>query len=421
MLEKYFTRPQTIDRIRACWIGSAIEQYVKWLTERGYAARVFSRRVPLLMRFAEFAKEHGAHSLKELPSHVEPFVTDWVRRQSRSRRRLQRNIGREVRGPVEQMLSVALVGYAGSGRPRRTSPPFATAAPGFFTYLVEERGLRPASILHYRHYLNCFEAYLVRIRVSVLADLSPAIVSAFVVERRAAGLARTSVRDVCGVLRVFLRYAHREGLLARDLSATVEWPQAYRLSTIPRSIEWAEVQKVLEAVERRAASGKRDYAILLLLVTYGLRAREIAALKLDDIDWKHERLRIPERKAGHSTAFPLSSVVGEAIVDYLRSGRPKTSHRHVFLRAVAPFDPISSAAISSCASRYLHRAGVTVPRAGSHTLRHTCVQRLVDAEMPIKVIGDYVGHRSPASTDIYAKVAVEALRQVALGDGEEVV
>jgi integrase len=159
---------------------------------------------------------------------------------------------------------------------------------------------------------------------------------------------------------------------------------------------------------------------LLLLVTYGLRGREVAALTLDDIDWKNDRLRVPERKAGHSTAFPLSLVVGEAILEYLRHGRPKTPDRHVFFRAVAPRRPIGPAAVSSLCRAYLLRAGVEVPRPGSHTLRHSAVQRLVDADFPLKTIGDFIGHRSARSTEVYAKVAVERLREVALGDGEAV-
>ena len=178
---------------------------------------------------------------------------------------------------------------------------------------------------------------------------------------------------------------------------------------------------MLGAVDRRTPCGKRDYAILLLLVTYGLRAREVAALTLDDIDWKRDRLAIPGRKAGHSTAFPLSAVAGEALVDYLRHGPPPSSDdRHVFFRAVAPVRPVSRVAVSACARHYLLKAGIQVPRPGSHTLRHTCVQRLVDDGFGFKTIGDFIGHRSPASTKIYAKVAIEPLRQVALGDGEQV-
>jgi site-specific recombinase XerD len=169
-------------------------------------------------------------------------------------------------------------------------------------------------------------------------------------------------------------------------------------------------------IDRQTPTGRRDYAIVRLLVTYGLRAREVAALTSDDIGWRHDRLRIPERKAGHSTAYPLSPVVGHAIVDYLQNGRPETADRRVFFRAVAPQHPITEAAVSARTARCLHKIGIAVP----HTLRHTCVQRLVDAEIDLKVIGDYVGHRSTASTEIYSKVAIETPREVACGDGEEV-
>ncbi len=144
----------------------------------------------------------------------------------------------------------------------------------------------------------------------------------------------------------------------------------------------------------------------------------MADLTLDDIDWKRERLHVRERKADHTAVYPLSPVVGEAIAAYLKCGRPQTEERHLFFRHLAPHQPLTHAAVSSRASHYLHKAGVQVRRAGSHTLRHTCVQRLVDAGFPLKTIGDYVGHRSASSTEIYAKVAVETLRNVALGDGE---
>ncbi|MCA1675274.1 MAG: site-specific integrase, partial [Actinobacteria bacterium] len=388
------------------------------LADRGYGTKSVWRRVPIIAAFGEFAYKRGARAVADLPAHVEAFVADGVARH-RARTGSSRPMAKEVRGPVEQMLSVVLADFEPTGRPHHAQP-FADAVPTFFDYLVEERGLRPDSVLSYRHHLDRFESYLRRIGVERIEELSPAILSAFVVERASTGLAKTTVREGCGVLRVFLRYAHREGVLAHDLSGTVEWPQAYRLSSIPRSISWDDVNRVLAGVDRRTPCGRRDYAILLLLVTYGLRAREVAALVLDDIDWKRERLAIPERKPGHSTAFPLSAVVGEALVAYLQHGRPQTTDRHVFFRAVAPRNPIGAAAVSSLARHYLLKAGVDVPRPGSHTLRHSAVQRLVDADFDMKTIGDFVGHRSAKSTEIYAKVAVESLREVAMGDGEAV-
>ena len=347
MLERYFIKPSTLDRIQASWIASAIEQYVVWIAEHGYSARVVQSRVPVLVTFGEFARDRGAKSLADLPVHIEAFIAHRVaeRASLRADGRTGPTLAKDLRGPIEQMLGVALPGFQPTGR-RHHQIPFASAVPGFFGHLAEERGLRPASIEQYRHHLDRFEAYLDRIGVRQVADLSPAVLSSYVVERASAGLSRSTVRSSAGVLRVFLRYAHREGLLPRDLSGAVGWPQVYRLASLPRSISWEDVNKVLAGVDRRTPAGRRDYAILLLLVVYGLRGREIAALTLDDIDWKRERLAVPERKAGHSTAFPLTATVAEALIAYLKDGRPQSADRHLFFRAVAPLRPIGAAAVS---------------------------------------------------------------------------
>ena len=415
MLEKYFVRPGTVDRVRASWIGAEIARYVESLDAQGYSWKSIVRRVPLLVEFGEFARARGATVVADLPAHVDAFVAE---RQRRTRRCDARFV-MEVRGPVEQMLRLAILGFVGRGRRHRPQP-FADQLAGFYEHLAAERGVASRTIESYEHHLARFESYLDRIGVAELSELSPAILTAFVAERAASGLGKASIRDGCGVLRVFLRYAHREGATTADLSGVMDRPQFYRLSTIPRSITWEEVGRVLAGVDRRTPCGKRDWAILLLLVTYGLRGREVAALTLDDIDWKRERLAVPERKAGHSTAFPLSASVGDALVDYLRAGRPQTGSRRVFFRAVAPVEPFTPAAVSARARHYLIKAEIDVPRPGSHTLRHTCVQRLVDADFALKTIGDFIGHRSTKSTEIYSKVAIEPLREVALGDGEEV-
>jgi len=421
MLEQYYVRPDTVDRVRSSWIGEAVEKYVAWLADRGYSSRTVCRRILILIRFGRFARDRGAAELGQLAGHVEAFVQEWIRERAGARTSVsrQKKIGECVRNPLQQMLRLIVPGYVGLGRSHKPENPFREHAPRFFEYLKEEKGLREASIEHYRHYLRQFASYLQRAKLEDLAHLGPVVLSGFVAEySQRVGL--PGLRNCCGVLRVFLRYLYRERVLAKDLSGVVEYPQFFRLSGIPRSITWDQVRQVLARVDRRTPIGKRDYAILLLLVTYGLRAREVAALTLDDLDWRNNRLLIPERKAGHSTAYPLSSVIGEAIVDYLKNGRPQTQDRHLFFRSVAPRIPIGHAAVSTRAGHYLCKAGIQIPRAGSHTLRHTCVQRLVDADFDLKTIGDYVGHRAPASTQIYSKVAIEALRQVALGDGEEV-
>src|SRR5258708_12037187 len=349
MLETYFVRPQTVDRILALWIGPEIERYVAWLAGQGYSARSVLRRVPLLAAFGEFARLNGARSVRDLTDHMDGFVGKRVGESRDARRGMGQTLAKDIRGSVEQLLELAVPGFEATGRPHHAIP-FAGAVPGFFEYLTSERGLRPASILSYRHHLDRFEAYLQRVGVAGLGELSRMLLSAFVAERTGAGLAKTTVREGCGVLRVFLRYAHREGLVRGDLWKTVEWPQVYRLSAIPRSISWDDVGRVPAAVDRRTPCGKRDYAILLLLATYGLRRPEVAALTLDDIDWRRERLAIPERKAGHSTAFPLSGSAGGALAHYLQHGRPKTPDPPIFAPAMPPAQPIRHDPTSACAS-----------------------------------------------------------------------
>jgi len=420
MLEQYYVRPDSVDRVRSSWVGEPIEKYVEWLTQHGYASRTVLRRIPLLMEFGEFARHCGATKFEELPSHVEAFTVHWLKKHGQGCKsdRARKKVEDEARNPVEQMLALVIPDFADNGRARAPEP-FQDQAPHFFDYLRNERGLRETSISCYRFDLRAFEKHLQDIGLHELQAISPVVLSGFLTDR-SGGLSKTSIKNRCGVLRVFLRYLYRERVVARNLSGTVESPRVYRLSSIPRSITWDEVHRMLEAVDRRTPAGKRDYAILLMLVTYGLRGREVAALTLDDIDWRRERLRIPERKAGHSTAYPLSPIVGEAILDYLQHSRPQTSDRHVFFRFLPPRGPMTFSGVSSRASHYLHKAGIPVSRPGSHTLRHTCVQRLVDATFSLKAIGDYVGHERTTSTQIYAKVAVDTLREIGSGVGEEV-
>ena len=421
MLDQYYVRPTTVDRIRGSWIASAIEAYASWLTAQRYRQRSILQRIPIVVAFGEFARTHGAAEIADLPDHVESFVLAWVADRSgrKNKAHTRRKMAYCTRNPIRQMLRLAIPGYVGRGRRHLPDNPFERQAPRFFQYLKEEKGLRPASIRQYQFQLRQFAVYLERIGVSSVARLTPLILSAFNAEY-GPRVSWSTLRNACGTLRVFLRYIHREGVIAKDLSPLVEFPQHFRQSGIPRSISWEQVERVLAGIDRRSPSGKRDFVMLAMLATYGLRACEVASLKLDDIDWRNDRIKIRERKAGNTTTYPLAAAVGAALIDYLKNARPATTDRHVFFRTLAPYEPIGSAAITARATFYIRKAGIEVPRPGSHTLRHSCVQRLVDANFSLKHVGDYIGHRNASSTQIYAKVAIERLRTVALGDGEEV-
>lgn len=418
MLEEYFVRPQTVDRIRGSWLGDAIQKYVTWLAGHAYSSHCVIRRVPLLLRFGEFAQRRGAHHVEALHSHLDGFVAAQLRKRiqpcrSKASRKLY---VRDHRKPIEQFLRVV---DARTTQSVPTARPFEHWAPGFFGHLRDERGLSTTTIEAYAYQLSRFEQCVVARCIAAPDALSPAILDGFLADRRADVCAR-SLSGTCAALRAFLRYLFREGLTRRDLSVAVEGPRTYQLSDVPRSIRVEDVERTLGVVERRSVVGRRDYAMLMLLVVYGLRAREVAALTLDDIDWRTPVLHIRGRKAGHAAVYPLAVEVGEAVLNYLRHGRPETADRRIFFRTQAPRAAITHRIVSQRAKFYLRKAGIEVARPGSHTLRHSCAQRLVDAEFSLKVIGDYLGHRRAASTRIYSKVAIESLREVALGDGEAI-
>ena len=414
MLEQLFS-PAKVERIRGSWLGTSIGRYIEWLVERRYSRESIDDRVPVLLHFGEFARRRGARRLEDLPSHVDAFIGHWVGRVGRRGPGARRCAAQKARAFVEQMVRLVVAGFRG-GRWPKLEWPFGAAAPGFPAHLRDERGLSPQTIWLYGHYLRQLEAYMTEMGLG-LVDLSPGRLSDFMVSI-SKRVGRGSMVCCTGVLRTFLRFAEREGLVAGNLARSVDRPRIYRLARVPRSISWADAARLLERVDRTRAVGKRDHAILLLLVVYGLRAREVAALTLDDVDWSRERVQIPQRKGGHSHLYPLSAPVGEALLEYLRFARPRSSDRHVFLQVKAPYTPLRFIDVSRRASHHLRQAGIVVPRAGSHTLRHTCVQRLVDAGFSLKAIGDFVGHRVPESTQIYGKVAIEALREVARDRGE---
>jgi integrase/recombinase XerD len=416
MLEQYFLRPTTVDRIRSNWLGPQIEQYVEWMHAQKYAGHNITRRVAILCHFADFARANGASDLASATSLVEKYGDHWMGGSRCWNLKTRPKLRRDICSIIRQMLLLIIEGRVTR---ERGHPPFQfqSEAPGFFRYLIEERGMNKLRVARYLRDLNQLADYLKRVGVTSLSELSPQLLSSFVVDA-APKFAPNTRRDLCGVIRTFLRFLYRERIMDEDLSVTFEVPQLFRLSSVPRSITWGEVRRVLQTVDRRTVRGRRDYAILLMLVTYGLRACEVGNLTLDDIDWKNERLQIPDRKAGNCTAYPLAGVVAEALIDYLKNGRPETAERRFFLRVVAPQGPLGAGGVSASVALYLQKAGIKVHRAGSHTLRHTCVQRLIDAEFSLKTIGDYIGHRRSQSTEVYAKVAIETLREVAMGDGE---
>lgn len=236
------------------------------------------------------------------------------------------------------------------------------------------------------------------------------------VQWRVPSLRRSSIKMVTVHLRSILRYLHGVGKIP-NLAAAVIGPKLYALEGIPSALRVDEVDKVLQSARQdRSPIGLRDYAILLLLSTYGLRAGEITSLRLEDIDWTHDRIRIRHSKTNMHSELPLLRAPGEAILDYLRKGRPKTTRREVFLRAYAPHRAFrSGSGLYPTVELRISAAGVTPQgKKGPHAFRHARAASLLRSAVPLKVIGDVLAHRSTQSTMIYLKLDLNELRGIAL-------
>ena len=154
----------------------------------------------------------------------------------------------------------------------------------------------------------------------------------------------------------------------------------------------------------------------MLLAIYGLRANEVSTLRLEDIDWEHDLISVSRTKQRRSQTYPLSAVVGEAIIRYLKMARPISSRREVFLTFKAPLRPITQGLLHQSISKHMKALGIHPPHTGPHSLRHACAAHLVHQGFSLKEIGDHLGHRSSVSTRIYAKVDLPALREVGAFD-----
>jgi len=231
------------------------------------------------------------------------------------------------------------------------------------------------------------------------------------VQREAARVAVASTQYFVAGLRAFLRFCFIEGLVGSDLSAAALAVTGRRHSSLPKGISAADAAALLRSCDRRRGVGRRDYAILLVLLRLGLRASEAAGLSLDDIDWRTGQI-VVHGKAHRQDRVPLPVEVGEAIAGYLRRGRPRSPYREVFLRAVAPIGPLERGGVSWIVRRACHRARIA--EVGAHRLRHTLACDLVAAGAGLPEIGHLLRHRALTSTAIYARVQINGLRELAL-------
>ncbi len=283
------------------------------------------------------------------------------------------------------------------------------------SYLHEDRGLASATVENYAGYIRRFLADMCGAEELKLGSIRASQIADYI--RRNAPRDRTfaSAKDTVTALRSFLRFARYRDYIQTDLAAAVPSVAGWSMASIPRAMPADCVRRLLdESKTWRSPAGLRNRAVLLLLARLGLRAREIARLELRDIDWPEGCLSV-HGKGRQERPLPLPRDVGQAVASYLKDGRPQSACRRVFLRSRAPFDGLKgSSDICQIVRRAITRAGIELDFTGSHQLRHALAVDMLRQGVSLTEIGQVLRHRSPDTTRRYAKVDIEALREVAL-------
>ena len=408
-LEQLFKRDKTVQRYLAFPLARSRLSYLTYRAAQGLSpptlVGIASTQVNAV-RYLELG-EQGSVSLAEVEAAAERWASVDPARRSGNSDKARR-----------QFVSQAAGWLRFAGRLEQPDPPLprrTAQVTGFEEYMRCERGWSAATVRSRCGWADEFMRQLCAAN-RTLADVEVADIDR-ALERKSArdgrSRSRVTIRTHAHALRAFFRFAETRGWCRPGLAPAIKAPRLYKDAGVPVGPSTEQVRHLLATAEDDRPADLRAKAILLLLCGYGLRAGEVCGLRLDDLDWEAETLRIRRTKPRRTGLFPLSRRVGRAVLRYLREARPRSECREVFLSLNAPVRPLGTSAISQLVGRRMRSCGITCKRRGAHALRHAFAQRLLDEDFSMSEIADCLGHRSLASTAVYAKVGLAGLRQVA--------
>ena len=405
MLERLLRRPAAIARRRAGILGPYLDSFLVAATELGYTMSTLRTQLWVLGDLERWLTRRRLVLVALKEQVLEQFLEH-----QRRHGRLRRGDPRTVQRLLEHLHAKGVVP---SPEPAVDHSPLASLGQHYEDYLRKERGLCPGTGARYWGFLRRFLVERFGRGPICLRKLVPDDVSSFVLRHARSsnpGVAKLMVT----ALRSFCRFLFRFGETKRDLAGALPTVATWRLAEVPRYLEPQEVERVIQACDRDTAVGRRDYALLLLLARLGLRASEVLALELGDIDWRAGVLTV-RGKGRYHDQLPLPPDVGEAIATYLRQDRPCCSTRRVFIRNRAPHRGFAHpSSLSTIVCRALRRAGLQPNHKGAHLLRHSLATGMLRRGASLAEIGQILRHRAPNTTEIYAKVDLQGLRSLAL-------
>jgi site-specific recombinase XerD len=407
MLDQYFNSPLRIQALRSGPSGSLLEDFAQKLAGAGYAEITARRHIRAAEHFIHWADEEGI-PLGSVNGQIVPRFNDHLNQ-----------CQCPGFGHATQTRDVLLCGArlfvrylcgAGVDVSRAIEP--VTQDPALFVafreWMREQRGTSDVVIDNYRipilDFLRCTDD---------AAGVDAHMLRQFVLER-SGKRGHAAAKRIVTALRMFIRFLITEGKCAAGLDAAIPSVAHWRLSSLPRYLQAEEVERVIESCDLTSSVGKRDRAILLLLARLALRAGDIVHLCLTDIDWKSAQLSV-SGKGRRETLLPLTQEVGQAILDYLQDGRPQCDDDALFVRSRAPFRRFADhSAVSVIVEKAMRRAAVTCPsRGAAHVLRHSAATSMLRQGATLQDISSILRHRSIETTQIYAKVDITALEQIA--------
>jgi site-specific recombinase XerD len=417
-LEDFFCSRSALRRYRLPPLGPEVDEFCGWLRRQGYRRTVVRRYVWQVSRFNLYLRRRRIKDSRDVERRLaERFIRNHFARYRRGA--CSKTVHVETAAAVRcflRYLSSRGILRASVEIPRL----YQKLLDDYLGYLKRERNLAETTIrVRRRHLIPFLEDLGADAVPGRLANLLPERVHSFLAKGRPDS--RPISRATQATLRTFFRFCIQQGYLKHDLTQAVPSIRTYKLSGIPRAVSEEDAQKVLHRIDRTTPTGRRDFAIIQLLYTYGVRGCQVRCLKLQDIEWRQGRIRFSGFKGGKEVVEPLTHEVGDSLLDYLRQGRPDCKYPEVFLTAIAPFQPLrASGNVTTIVGDRIRRAGVTSCPKGSHVFRHAFAGRMLQHGQSLKTIADLLGHRNINTTFIYTKVDLETLKQLPLEWPEEV-
>ena len=400
-----FTELNSIRGLDDGIFGPCVRPYIAQLQQQGYCSKTVRMHLCLFANFSRWLTRKRRSLCDVNEKLIDCFLQNHLCRQT----------WRAGERPALHRL-LNILRKARITPPAKTIPPTPAQrlAADYRRYLSAERGCASCTLENYGRHIDRFVAERFGIGPLKPARILARDVVAFV-QREAQQHSRGRILQVVTALRSFLRFMHYRGHIASDLAQAVPTVAHWRTAGLPKHLPPEAVQKVLDSCDQTTAVGRRNYAILLLMARLGLRAGEVIALQLDDIDWENAQLTIRSKKGRGWARLPLPADVGKSVAFYLEHDRPSCSCRTVFIRMFAPYQRLSNSSVISVLTRNsLEKAGVDSARKGAHLFRHSLATMMLRRGASLEEIGQVLRHKDPDTTAIYAKVDLDALRPLAI-------